>query len=442
MSRKFSFFKGAFILTIAGVASRSIGFIYRIFLSHVFTAEEIGLYQLIFPVYALCYALSTSGIEKAISRNVSAKIACNQKEAARSFFITSLSLSLALSFLCTIVLQRYAYGISTIFLQDERTYDFLILLSYAFPFASIHSCIVGYYFGLKQTGIPAASQLIEQLSRVLSIIFLYNYTLKHDISCSIILAVVGLIIGECVAAIFSLFYITRKKQDIFNTNISPRIFLQDTKELLTQATPLTANRVTLNILSTIEAISIPIKLQAFGLSSTAALSTYGVLTGMALPCILFPTAITSAVCSLLLPTVAEIQAQHKKREMKQVVYKSAICCIILGLFCLITLFILSNWIGLYVFHSAEASSFIQVLAWLCPFLYLNTTLLTIVNGMGKPIITFSLNVCSLFIRIGCIFFLIPSVGIYGYLWGLLVSQIFVTIGCIITFRKLGIISQN
>ena len=52
------------------------------------------------------------------------------------------------------------------FLHDSRCEELLILLSYTFPFASIHSCICGYSLGLKQTKIPAVSQLFEQTFRI------------------------------------------------------------------------------------------------------------------------------------------------------------------------------------------------------------------------------------------------------------------------------------
>ena len=50
MSQKHFLLKGTFILTVVGILTRVMGFFYRIFLSRSFPAEEIGLYQLIFPV--------------------------------------------------------------------------------------------------------------------------------------------------------------------------------------------------------------------------------------------------------------------------------------------------------------------------------------------------------------------------------------------------------
>lgn len=435
MSRKRTFIKGAFILTITGILSRCIGFSYRIFLSQTFGAEGLGLYQLIFPVYALCFALSTAGIETAIARTVSTKVALNQHERAKSFLLTGMLLSLSLSIFCMIGLQHYAQQISTFFLNDARTYDLLLILSYAFPFASVHSCITGYYLGLKQTTIPSSSQLIEQVFRVGSIYCIYNICLANGLECNISLAVIGLLLGEVISSAYSVFCITGKKHHLFSTLLTKKIVSENLHDLLPLAIPLTATRIILNLLQSIEAVSIPSQLQIHGLSSSEALTVYGVLIGMALPCLLFPTALTSAVSSMLLPTVAEIQALNSKKEIKQIITKTTQYCTLLGLFCLISFFVFSDTIGILLFQNEEVGDYLKVLAWLCPFLYLNTNLLTIINGLGKVNSTFILNVTGLLIRISCIYFLIPNIGITGYLWGLLVSQIFITSGCTIILRK-------
>lgn len=81
------------------------------------------------------------------------------------------------------------------------------------------------------------------------------------------------------------------------------------RDLLGMALPLTANRIVLNILQSIEAVSIPQKLLLYGYDTTTALSVYGVLTGMAMPMIFFPNALTSSVAVLLLPTISENHAK-------------------------------------------------------------------------------------------------------------------------------------
>ncbi len=67
--------KGALILTAAGFLSRIIGFFYRIFLSHAIGAEQIGIFQLASPLYALCFSLCAVGIHSILSRTISARFA-------------------------------------------------------------------------------------------------------------------------------------------------------------------------------------------------------------------------------------------------------------------------------------------------------------------------------------------------------------------------------
>ncbi|MFR3283590.1 MAG: hypothetical protein ACLTR6_03820 [Clostridium fessum] len=40
-------------------------------------------------------------------------------------------------------------------------------------------------------------------------------------------------------------------------------------------------------------------------------------------------------------------------------------------------------LGETFYHNADAGRFIQILSWLCPFLYLSTTMGSILNGLGK-----------------------------------------------------------
>ena len=53
MTEKHIILKGTFVLTLAAFISRFLGFFYRMYLSHTFGEANVGLYQLIFPVYTL-----------------------------------------------------------------------------------------------------------------------------------------------------------------------------------------------------------------------------------------------------------------------------------------------------------------------------------------------------------------------------------------------------
>lgn len=432
MNRKSSIIRGTFILTMTGFLSRFMGFFYRIFMSHSFGEEGMGLYQLIFPVYALCYSLTTAGIETAISRTVACKISLKKEQEARYILYTGLLLSLFLSCINTVFLQNHASYIADKLLGDARCQPLLILLSYTIPFSAIHSCICGYSFGKKQTKLPAFSQLIEQTARISSVFFLCYIMQRQGYTASISIAVSGLVIGEMVSAIYTLytFFHPFSHSDRSASSVSAfslSAFFSGLKELLPLSVPLTANRVLLNFLQSVEAISIPGKLRQYHLSTSEALSLYGVLNGMALPCILFPSAITNSVSVMLMPTIAEIQTSKTKKELLSLIRKVTMVCFILGLFCCLLFLLTGSFIGQILFHSKTAGKFIVTLAWICPFLYTNSALLSIINGLGKTGSTFFINAIGLALRIGSVFFAIPIVGIRGYLWGLLLSQFSITV---------------
>ena len=65
--------KGTFWLTAAGLITRTAGFFYKIFLSRIIGAEEIGLFQLCMPLYTFCLAAASGGIQTALSRFIAEK---------------------------------------------------------------------------------------------------------------------------------------------------------------------------------------------------------------------------------------------------------------------------------------------------------------------------------------------------------------------------------
>lgn len=83
----------------------------------------------------------------------------------------------------------------------------------------------------------------------------------------------------------------------------------------------------------------------------------------------------------------------------------------LGIFCIGVFTAFGETLGLQIFKSQDAGSFIQILAWLCPFLYLATSSGSILNGLGRTKLTFFHHLVSLLVRIAFVWFGIPVFGI-------------------------------
>lgn len=442
MSRAHTLIKGTLILTMTGLATRMMGFFYRIFLSHAFGEEGVGLYQLIFPVYALGFSLTCAGIELILARLVAKDTALGRKKEARQLLYTALLITVSFSSIVTLFLQNYAGWIAVVFLRDPRCAGLLVILSYVFPFAAIHSCICGYYFGQKETGVPAVSQLIEQSVRIGSVFLIYFAAAERGITADVSFAVVGLAAGELASSFYCLHILISGKKGEPKNRLSFLSLCRQIPRLLLPSLPLTGNRVLLNLLQSAEAVSIPLQLKAAGMTQKEALSVYGVLTGMALPCILFPSAVSGSISTMLLPEVAQIQTLRDKKAFRTLVIKVTSSCIAMGCFCCAFLLIAGPWIGSHIFHSSLAGNLIQILAWMCPFLYTNNTLISTINGIGKTTLTFLINAASLGLRISSIFLLIPSFGIQGYLWGMLASQLCVFSCCLLVLIRYRFPEKN
>ena len=421
---------GTLILTAAGFISRIIGFFYRIFLSRMFSTEQMGIYELIHPVLALTYAISTAGIQNAVSRFCAAQSDENCKKHRLHILLTGLFLSIFLSTCCSLAVYQCADFIAQNLLMEARCASLLRIIALSFPAACIHACINGYYYGIRKTGIPALLQLLEQLFRVGSVCFFWQYDLHHQIQFSISMAAVGMVIGEFSSCLFSLLFSflhfskDSSSQTTLKKNSLPYRPLTVSRQLLAFAFPLSVTRICLNLLSTLEAAWIPASLERFGLSGSQALSTYAVFTGMAMTCIFFPGAITNSVSVLLMPMIAKADAQKDYHTVSIILTKCMGWGLLMGIGCWAVFFTLGRNMGIWFFNNASAGEFIRTLSFLCPVLYLNSTLVSIQNGLGKTGLTFLCSLCALGIRLFFVLFLIPVQGISGYLWGLFASQIF------------------
>lgn len=205
--------------------------------------------------------------------------------------------------------------------------------------------------------------------------------------------------------------------------------------MLSFSAPLCLNRLCINILQAIEAACIPAKLQVYGYSVSESLSVYGVLTGMALPLIFFPGTLTNSVSVLLMPAISEADSANDHRMIGRTVRKCILYCLLLGVSCSFLFLCAGELVGTLLFDSPLAGQLIVMMGFLCPFLYLNTTLTSILHGLGRTGYTFGLSMASLLLRLFFVFHAIPVYGMKGYLTGMLLGQLVTTVFSLIPLRR-------
>lgn len=439
MSKK-TVIKGAMILAITGILTRFIGFGYRIFLSNLIGAAQLGIYHMIFPVFGICATIYGAGIQTAIS-HVSASVQTKHTYSSTAVLLTGILLSLFLSISLAGIIFWQSDFIAEKLLLEPSTARPLRILVILFPFCGVTSCINGYYYGKQKTTIPAISQLLEQCVRVGVVYALSILLAGQNLITGCELAVIGMCAGEILSCVFTTisFFLTKKEPLAKTVSWKAYPIL---KKLLHFAVPLTGNRLIVNLLASAEAILIPACLKKYGLSSEEAFSVYGILTGMSLPFLMFPSTITNSLSVLLLPTVAQAQSSGNKGQISRTCSVTIYFCLLIGLFSTTIFLVLGNSLGIFFFHNILAGKYLMTLAWLCPFLYLTSTLGSILTGMNKAGTTLFNNVIGLGIRLLFVLYCIPAKGMEGYLIGMLVSQLTTFLLDIIAISKEITISWN
>lgn len=431
---------GTLLMTSAGVISRIIGFFYRIFLSRTIGAESLGVYQLMGPVFSICFALTASSIQTSISRFVGdatgtcAHDSCGEKK-ARAYLYLGLALSVLLSLLCGIVVSRNADWIASKILGEPRCAPLLTLLAYSLIPSSVHACINGYYYGKKQAFVPSLCQLIEQVARVGSVWVIWQVITEQGKMMTEWHAIAGLVIGEFFGLAVSLIAYAREPK-------LPAGEYMDMKgdlcamgcTLSAMILPLTVNRVLVAASAGLENLLIPQKMQAFGYSAGDALAVYGILCGMTMSVILFPGVLTNSFSVLLLPSISEAKAAGREQAIHAAIRKAVVYGMLLGLVFTVLFLLSGAWIGNHLFHNALAGLYIQRLSFLCPLMYITSLLSSIMHGLGMPGRVLAINLLACLIRISMIWFLVPTAGIDAYLWSMLISQVFAALACMVELR--------
>lgn len=217
-----------------------------------------------------------------------------------------------------------------------------------------------------------------------------------------------------------------KRQELKNKTFNKRknkISLKESfKLLLPVFISLTSIKLTISLLHSVESIFIPASLVKYGYTMNEALSVYGIYSGMAMPFIMFPATITMAISTMLLPAVSKAHSSGNKKQIKKLIRRTSYFCLVTGMAATVFFLLFGNICASLFFHNELAGIYLTVMSFLCPFLYLNMTYSSILNGLGKPHMTFVITVVCTLIKILSLIFFVPKYGMIAYIAASLVAE--------------------
>ena len=415
--------KNALILVGTGLLGRSISLLFNAYVSRKVGAEGMGLFTLIMSVYGFAVTFATSGINLAVTRLCAEAIGAGRREDVRATLRRAVVYALLFGGIASLFLFAFAVPIGTGLLGDARTIPSLRLLACSMVPIALSSVFSGYFNAVRRVGRNAATQLFEQAVRIL----LTVYGLLALAPAGLTYACLALVGGSALAEFCSFFflflqYLLDRHRHLCGVPVGRGEGL--TRRMLHVSLPVAASAYVRSGLVTVEHILIPLCLAAVAGGRSEALASYGILHGMALPLLLFPTAISSAFSGLLVPEMAESHARNETARIRYMAERAIGYTLFFSILSAGVLRACSGELGLSLYGSAEAGEFIRLLAPVAIIMYLDTTVDAMLKGLGYQVFSMGVNIADSLLSILLVCLLLPRYGAVGYVYVILLAELF------------------
>lgn len=418
------FIKNAAVLTVTSLILRTVGIFFRIFLSGKIGAEGMGLYQLIVSIYVLGATFATSGISTAVTRLVADELACGTARSVRHILRRSILLSLGIGLVSTALIYFGADAISVYWIRDARAADSLRMLAFSLPSMGVSSCLRGYFIARRKAVGTSYAQLLEQAVRIGVIAVLIDRFAAKGLATACLAVMIGDTVAEWVSCAYLAIrchFDKKQMQAELPTHVDARPPV--VRRLLAIAAPITTGRYLNTILRTIENILVPNSIAAYSGSKERGLSEFGALKGMALPLIFFPASFLSALSTLLIPEISSANALHQQNKINRAIERTLQLTLLSSVLIGAAFFAFSSEIGALLYNSEDVGRYLLVLAPLTPIMYAESMVDGILKGLNQQVSSLKYSIADSAIRIVLIVFMVPRLGMNGFLLIMVISNV-------------------
>ncbi len=424
----------AAVLTATGFVVKAIGFVYRIFIANSIGSEGLGLYQLVTPIYSLIVLVLTAGVSIAVSRFVAEEISRGLERSGMRITSVAAGLVMAVGGIVCLVLLVFLDPLVLSFTGDARTRVSLFWTLALIPPIAAASAYKGYFYGRQEMFPNAIGQIGEQIIKLVFVLLFFDRFKGQGIESMCLLATLGLLVGEFanVLIVFIAFRFARRKRSL-NTSLQPERKRVIVRRLCKTAVPISTNRLILSSIGTAESLLIPKRLLLFGLTFQESLENFGRLTGMAAPLVFFPSMLPMALATALVPAIAGAVASGRYAVANRQISQSIRLTLVVGLIFTSFFAVCSQEISELVFPGKQVGPILHLLSYTGVFLYLQQTMLGILNGLGKESAILVNTLAGSILRLALIWFLIPIMGVDAYIYAVIAGSLIVIV---LNFRQI------
>lgn len=417
--KKSKFIRSVIILVIGGFITKLLGMIIKIVLTRTIGTTGIGIYSLIMPTYMLLISIAQLGFPVAIS-----KLVAEDKFNNKSLVLGIMPISLLINIVIFIFLILFANFISNNLLHDSRTYYGIIAIGFVLPFISISSIMRGYFFGKERMLPHTFSNIIEDVIRLLIIVFFIPLTIPMGIEYTVFFLILSSILSELSSII--IFIICAPKKLDFRKNIIPK--KTNIKSILSISLPATSSRLIGNIGYFLEPIILTFVLINIGYDSDFIITEYGIINGYVMPLILLPSFFTMAISQALIPVISKSYSNNNISYTKSKIKQAIKLSLLIGIPATL-IFAFFPEIPLNLIYNTDVGiSYIKVLAPICLLHYIQGPITSSLQAMGKAKDAMKGTLYGMIIRTTLLFIVSYfKIGLWGLIVAISSNIIFVTL---------------
>lgn len=429
------FFINSIIIVISSLLLQIIRLIFNIYISNNISSDALGVFHLILATYYFGITLASSGINISCIKVVSEELAFGNftgvKNASKKCILISFLISLfasTLFYLNNDFIVKYCF-------QYKVSQSIVTLICIAFPLISISSSITGYFIAVRRPYKTVLGQFFEQISKLALTIFLFKLYKPTSIDNICFILILCDVISELISFIYlyTVYFLDiRKHYSYLIKDSSPIIY----KRILKILVPIALTSYIKSGVSTLKQLITPPCIEKSGKNITYALSEYGIISGMAMPIIFFPSTFIIAVSGLLIPEFSRYYVKKEFKKIKHYTDKLLIFTFLFALLLSVLFYIFSTKISFLIYHKIDVGMYIKIFSILIPFTYVDIVIDNILKGLDKQTVVMIINIIDLLFSTAFILFLVPILGIKAYIVSIFFSEILNTILSLFYLLKL------
>lgn len=405
------FFRNAAMLVGSSALLRLSNIWFRVFISAKIGASGMGLYQLIFCVFSLGITISVSGSGLIVTRLVA------EGQGTRASIGRCLLFSLGISLSAAAVLFFAATPIAVQFLNDANAAPALRILAPGLPFIAVCACLKGYFLAVRNSAVPACGEIMEQIVTIGASVAFF-YLIPQNPLFALML---GSTAGEIISCAFvSICYFLAVRKRGLHGKTPSHMF----RRIFHIAIPVVTSSSARSLLSSGENLLIPRGLKQYGATENGALAQYGMMQGMVMPILYFPSSVLSPLSTLLIPEMAEANAEGRRRQIQHFAQRAFQITLFFSFLVATVLIVFADDLGMAFYGNEELGSMLRIMAPIVPLSYLDTVVDGMLKGLDQQMYSLKYNFTDSIMRVVMIAVLVPFFGLKAYFFILFFSEIY------------------